>query len=31
MEFSELQLHKQPKTEIINNEHVITLLEEKTK
>ena len=31
MEFSELQLHKQPRTEIIKDEHVITFLEEKPK
>ena len=31
MEFSELQLRKQPGTEIIKDEHVITFLEEKTK
>ena len=29
MEFSELQLHKQPGTEIIKDEHVITFLEKK--
>ena len=29
MEFSELQIHKQPGTEIIKDEHVITFLEEK--
>ena len=31
MEFSELQIHKQPRPEIIKDEHVITFLEEKTK
>ena len=31
MEFSELPLHKQPRTEIIKDEYVITFLEEKTK
>ena len=31
MLFSELQIHKQPGTEIIKDEHVITFLEEKTK
>ena len=30
MELSELQLHKQPGTEIIKDKHVITFLEEKT-
>ena len=29
MEFSELSLHKQPRTEIIKDEHVITFLEVK--
>ena len=29
MEFSELQIHKQPRTEIIKDEHVITFLEDK--
>ena len=31
MEFSELQIHKQPGIEIIKDEYVITFLEEKTK
>ena len=33
MEFSELQLqpHKQPRPEIIKDEHIITFLKEKTK
>ena len=31
MEFSELQIHKQPRTEIIKDEHVITFRKEKTK